>query len=145
MQTEIGGMLRASRIILATGLVAVFIIGLVWFVPTLVNPQYFGLRHKSAKYYADFTAACDSILTEHPLGTNEAVKIALTDPPLPKIITDLHPIRIQVRPQCVWLLLGSDSHAGFGLAWEPQYGQTNIWVLHTIAESLDTVIYTSKR
>jgi hypothetical protein len=129
---------------LVVGLVVAFILGFVSFVPMLLNPQYFGLRHKSAKYYADFTAVCDSILTAHPLGTNEVVNIAVTDPSLPKIITDLHPVKIQVSPQCVWLLLGSDGHAGFGLAWEPRYGQTNIWVLHTIAENLDTVIYTKR-
>ncbi len=140
--------MRAFQILLVMGLGAVFIIGIIGYVgllPMLVNPQYFGLKHKGAKYYADLTGACDSILTEHPLGTNEVIKIAVTDPSLPKIITNLHPIKIRVSPQRVWLLLGSDSHAGFGLAWEPQYGQTNMWVLHTIAEGLDTVIYVSKR
>ncbi len=141
------GHMRTFPNILGIGLVAVFIIGFVWFVSFLVNPnpQYFGLQHKSAKYYADFTAACDSVLAEHPLGTNEAIKIPVTDPSLPKIITGLRPIRIQVSPQRVWMILGSDSHAGFGLAWEPQMNDTNVWVLHTIAEGLDTVIYSSKR
>jgi hypothetical protein len=135
----------------AIGLFVIFFIGFVciigffWLVPMLLNSEYFGLRHKSAKYYADYTAACDSVLAKHPLGTNESINIPVTDPSLPKIMTDLHPIKIQVRPQCVWILLGSDSHAGFGLTWEPQWNNTNIWVLHTTAESLDTVIYSSKR
>jgi hypothetical protein len=137
--------MRASRIILAVVLVLVCIIGFLWFLPNLLNPQYFGLRHKSAKYYADYTAACDSVLAAHPLGTNESIKIPVTDPSLPKIMTDLHPIRIEVSSQRVWMLLGSDSHAGFGLTWDPQWDNTNIWVLHTTAESLDTVIYASKR
>jgi hypothetical protein len=132
--------MRKYRIILVVAL----IIGFVWFLPALLNPQYFGLRHKSAKYYADFTAACDSVLAEHPIGTNKAIMIPVTDPSLPKVIIDLHPIKIKVSPQRVWMLLGSDSHAGFGLAWEPQWGDTNIWILQTIAESKETVIYSSK-
>jgi len=138
--------MRVTRIMLVIGLVVAFIVGFVCFVPMLLNPQYFGLRHKSAKYYADYTTACDSLMVEHPLGTNEVIELSITDPSLPKIITDLHPFRIQVRPYGVWILLGSTSHSGFGLTWEwkPKYGQTNIWVLHTTAESLDTVIYTKQ-
>jgi hypothetical protein len=111
----------------------------------LLNPQYFGLRHKSARWYADFTAACDSVLQEHLPDTNEAIMIPVTDRSLPKIITDLHPIKIQVGPERFWMLLVSDSHAGFGLTWDPQWGSTNVWVLHTTAESEDTVIYSAVR
>lgn len=137
--------MRALRIILAVVLVLACIIGFLWFLPNMLNPQYFGLRHKSAKYYADYTAACDSVLAAHPLGTNESIKIPVTDPALPKIMTDVHPIRIEVSSQRVWMLLVSDSRAGFGLTWNPQWDNTNIWVLHTTAESHDTVIYESKR
>lgn len=137
--------MRMPRSSLVIGLGALCLAGFVWFLPWLLNPQYFGLRHKSARYYADLTAACDSIMANHPLGTNEVVKIPVTDSTLPKIIKDLSPIKVEVRPQCVWMLLVSDSHAGFGLAWEPQYGHTNLWVLHTIAESEETVIYVASR
>ncbi len=130
---------------LVAACVAAFIIGLFLSLPYLLNPPYFGLRYKSAKYYADYTAACDSILATHPLGTNEFISIPVTDPSLPKIMTDLHPVRIHVRSQCVWMLLGSDGHSGFGLTWEPEWGSSDIWVLHTTAESLDTVIYSAKR
>jgi hypothetical protein len=127
------------------GLVVACIIGFLSYLPNLLNPQYFGLRHKSAKYYADYTAACDSVLAAHPLGTNKSIQIPVTDPSLPKIMTDLHPIKIEVSSQRVWMLLGSDSHLGFGLTWDPQWDNTNIWVLHTTAESEDTVIYSSPR
>jgi hypothetical protein len=124
------------------------IIGFLWFLPNLINPQYFGLRHKSAKWYADFTAACDSVIASHPLGTNDpimGIAIPITDPSLPKIITDLHPLKIQVGPQRFWMVLVSESHAGFGLTWDPKWDDTNVWVLHTTAESLDTVIYSARR
>jgi hypothetical protein len=137
--------MRAFRIILITGLIIACIIGFLWFLPNLLNPQYFGLRHKNAKWYDEFTAACDSVLAEHPLGTNESMMISVTDPSLPKTITDLHPIKIQVSHQRFWMLLVADSHAGFGLTWNPKWDDTNTWILYTTAESEDTVIYASKR
>jgi len=137
--------MRALRIIAIMGVTLAFVVGFLWSLPWLLNPQYFGMRHKSAKWYADFTAACDSVLAEHPPGTNEAIRIPVTDPSLPKIITDLHPIKIEVGPQRFWMLLVSDSHAGFGLTWDPKWDDTNVWVLHTTAESLDTVVYSAMR
>jgi hypothetical protein len=137
--------MRVFRIILVIGLVVCFIIGFLSFLPNLLNPQYFGLRHKNAKWYADFTAACDSVLAEYPPGTNEVIWIPVTDPSLPKIIRDLHPLKLQVNPQRVWMLMGSDSHAGFGLEWAPKWGDTNVWILQTIAESMETVLYSAQR
>jgi hypothetical protein len=137
--------MRAFRNIATIGLVLACIFGFLWFLPNLLNPQYFGLRHKSAKWYADFTAACDSVIASHPSGTNDYVGVPVTDPSLPKIITDLHPLKIQAGPQRFWMLLVADSHAGFGLTWDPKWDDTNIWVLHTTAESLDTVIYSTRR
>jgi hypothetical protein len=134
--------MRALRIILAVVFVLACFIGFVLYLPNLINPQYFGLRHKSAKYYADYTAACDFLLAAHPIGTNQFIVIPVTDPSLPKIMTDLHPIEINVSPLRVWVLLGSHSHSGFGLTWDAPLGNTNFWVLHTTAESEDTVIYT---
>jgi hypothetical protein len=140
--------MRMSQIFLVLGLAGGCII-LFFFIslwPLLsIREQYFGLQHKSTRYYVDFTAACDTVLAEHPIGTNEFIQIPLTDPSLPKVITKLQPIKIKVGRQHFWMLLGSDSHSGFGLTWEPQWGHTNVWVLHTTAESLDTVLYTSER
>ena len=137
--------MRVLRTIPAVVLILACIVGFLWFLPNLLNLQYFGLRHKSARYYADYAAACDSVLAAHPLGTNESIKISVTDPSLPKIMTDLHPIRIEVRPRCVWMLLGSASHNGFGLTYYARWDNTDVWSLQTTAESHDTVIYTSKR
>jgi hypothetical protein len=140
--------MRALRVIAVIGVVVASIVGFLWFLPMLLNPQYFGLQHKNARWYADFTAACDSVIASHRLGTNdsfEGIAIRVTDPSLPKIITDLDPLKIQVGNQRFWMLLVSDSHAGFGLTWDPKWDDTNIWVLHTTAESQDTVIYSVKR
>jgi hypothetical protein len=141
----LGGTMRALRTIAIVGAVLVLIAAFLWFLPELLNPQYFGLRHKSARWYVDFTAACDGVLAAHAPGTNEAIWIPVTDPSLPKIIRDLHPLKLQVNPQRVWMLMVSDSHAGFGLEWAPKWGDTNVWILQTIAESMETVLYSAER
>jgi hypothetical protein len=137
--------MRALRVIAIVIVVPAFIAAFLWFLPTLHNPQYFGLRHKSARWYADFTAGCDAVLAAHPLGTNEAIWIPVSDPSIPKIIRDLHPLKLQVNPQRVWMLMVSDSHAGFGLEWHPKWEITNVWILETVAESLETVVYSATR
>ena len=140
--------MRALRIILVVAIILACILAFLWFLPNLLHPQYFGLRHKSAKWYAEFAAACDSVIASHPLGTNESISrvaISATTPSLPKIITDLHPLKIEVGPHRFWMLLFADSRAGFGLTWDLKGDDTNTWVLHTTAESLDTVIYSARR
>lgn len=93
----------------------------------------------------ELAAACDSILAKHPLGTNNAVWIPVTDPSLPAVVRDLNPLKLQVAPQRVWMLLDSNSHAGIGLMWEPKRDDTSVWKLAIVAESLETVLYSAER
>ena len=133
--------MRALAIILV---LAAVVLGLLWFLP-MFQSHYIRLQHKSHQYYVDLAAACDSILASHPLGTNEAIWIPVTDPSLPKVVRDLHPLKLQVNPQRVWMLLDSDSHAGIGLEWQPKWDDTNVWKLDEVAESFETVLYSVKR
>ena len=48
-------------------------------------------------------------------------------------------------PAMAEMLLVADSHAGFGLTWDQKRDDTNIWILHTTAESEDTVVYSAVR
>jgi hypothetical protein len=137
--------MRAFRIITATAVVAAFILGFLSLLSWLLTPEYIALQHKSAKYYAELAVACDFTLAKHPSGTNEAIWIPVTDPSLPKIIRNLHPIKLQVNAQRVWMLLGSDTRAGIGLAWQRKRDDTNVWVLEIVAESLETDLYSAKR
>src|SRR5215469_5810646 len=40
---------------------------------------FLAFKHKSAKYHADFAEACDLILAQHPLGTNEDIELSGSD------------------------------------------------------------------
>ncbi|HUE36662.1 MAG TPA: hypothetical protein VMO20_04675 [Candidatus Acidoferrum sp.] len=112
--------------------------------PGLLESPYIRFQKHSQTYYSNLARACNTVLAEHPVGTNKFIEIPVTDPSLPKAITDLHPIRIKVGPQGFWMLLISDSRAGIGVGWGPQWDNTNLWVLGEAAESLVTDVYTNK-
>jgi hypothetical protein len=133
--------MRKLRLILVLAAVAV---GLFCYLPEFQS-HYIRLQHKSPKYYAELAAACDSILAKHPPGTNDAVWISVTDPSLPAVVKDLHPLKLQVNSNRVWMLLDSDSRAGIGLEWQPKWNDTNAWKLVIVAENFETELYSIKR
>ena len=137
--------MRAFRIILVLVVIIALILGLFCLLPIIFQSHYVRLQHKSHDYYVELASACDSILSKHPLGTNDVIWIPVTDPSLPKVVRDLRPIKLQVNHQGVWMLLDSDSHAGIGLEWQPKWDDTNVWKLDIIAENFETVIYSTKR
>jgi hypothetical protein len=124
--------MRVSR---ATAVFASSLLALLLILVYLqISRKYVRFEHRSAKYHADFAAACDSILASHPLGTNGFVEVSATDGSLPPIVRELGPVRIQVSTNWVWVLV-DDSHTdGLVVVWETQSGpegtkQTNIWNL----------------
>ncbi|HWY32642.1 MAG TPA: hypothetical protein VNX46_17895 [Candidatus Acidoferrum sp.] len=130
---------------LVIAVVMAFVLGLFWFLPMMLESHYIRLQHKSSGYYVELAAACDSILAKHPLGTSEVNWIPVTDPSLPKVVRDLHPLKLKVNPQNVWMLLDYDSRNGIGLGWGPKWEDTNVWTLSIVAEGLETVLYSAKR
>jgi|SRR5208283_163795 len=142
--------MRTFRIVLVIAAAMAFVVmalvfGLFWILPRTFESHYIQLQHKSREYYTELAAACDSILAKHPMGTNEVISISVTDPSLPAIVRDLHPLKLAVNPQRVWMLLDSNSRAGIGLEWQPKWDDTNVWKLDIVAESLETVLYSAKR
>jgi hypothetical protein len=87
---------------------------------------YFGFKNKSAKYYADFAEACDLVLAHYPPGTNIFVKLSVTDPTLPKIISDTHPAEMGVASNSVWVLVNPSHMDGLAVIWKPQDGVLTI-------------------
>jgi hypothetical protein len=106
-----------------------------------------GFKHKSPQYYAAFAKSCDSLLVQYLTGTNRFVEVPVTDTSLPKIIRDVHPFKIKVERNHVWILAGGTSHVlGYGISWEPNdEAKTNVWALSTTQESQTRVLYVAER
>ena len=85
-------------------------IGFVLLMPILAQPGHFAFRHRSTSYYVEFTKACDSLLAQHPLGTNKFIELPVTDASLPGIIRNVHPFRIKLAANWVWILAWGEGH-----------------------------------
>jgi len=102
---------------------------------------YWHFLKRDQRYYSEFARACDSILAQHPVGTNLFIRIPVTDVSVPLIIQNLHPAKIGVESNRVDIVIG-DSRAGFGIVWEQPFdAPTNVWALDTYAESLLRTAY----
>jgi hypothetical protein len=147
--------LLSTRLRSRLGLRQVVLILMILFVvaPTVLAmlaeknllPPYTKFTIKSQRYYHKLADACDKVLVEHPLGTNQVLRVSVMDPTLPKIITDLKPVEIRVEPQSLWMMVFSKTRAGYAVGWEPQQGNTNVWELYAGAgENFFTTVYTAK-
>ncbi|MGC3958682.1 MAG: hypothetical protein QM813_12310 [Verrucomicrobiota bacterium] len=102
------------------------------------------MEDKNQRYYSEFARACDSVLAQHPLGTNTFICITGADPSLPKIIRDLESSRVTISSNSVHLMVGA-GRGGFGILWAQNEAQTNVWTISTFAESMQKVAYTETR
>jgi hypothetical protein len=96
-------------------------------------------------YFVQVARACDSIILQHPLGTNWVKIIPTSDAKIPQIIKDLHPSHIDVEsdPTRVALSLGNGGESGFGLAWENR--GTNYWILYTSFRNSENIVYSETK
>ena len=133
--------MRLSKFIIALAVLLLGVLSLYFIAPQLT--QYARFRHKSDAYYSELTKAFDTMLAEHPIGTNRWIELSVTDPSLPKVVRDLQPLKIKVSPQRIWVLHGGSIE--FGVAWEPDEQRTNVWTLITACESDVRVIYAAGR
>jgi hypothetical protein len=110
-----------------------------------LHPPSYRFAHKDAAYYARFGLACDLILADHRLGTNEFLEIPATAASLPKIVQDLQPRRVLVLPHHVWIQVGVSRADGFGVTWAQDDYFTNTWSLRIATEGLAETLYTTTR
>jgi hypothetical protein len=131
--------MHVLRAIVVLVLLTAFVVGVFVFWPD----SHFRFRHRGEAYHAKFANACDSLLQQHPLGTNRFVEVSSTGATLPPIIQDLRPSRIKVSSNHIWIL----SKGGeFGIAWEPQDEvHTNAWHLRTSIESHVRTVFVVNR
>ena len=112
-----------------------------------VTRKFIRFEHRSTTYYEDFAAACGLILAHYPIGTNRFVDISPADASLPVIVRDLHPERIRVATNWVWILVDGSHLDGLNVTWGPQdEAQTNTWNLVIgNGEGPSKVVYAAKR
>lgn len=112
---------------------------------------FLAFKHKSVNYHAEFAQACDSILAQHPLGTNQDIELSGSDPSLPKIIRETRPASIGISANHVCVLVKMSHINGLAVNWQPVWesdgpGQTRTWALTiTTGEGPeDTVLITNR-
>ena len=142
--------MRATRTIL---IVFVLLGGALWVLFALQSP-YLRFTQRDSAYYRQFADACDSLLQQHPIGTNDwvyrrgvksqenSIEIFGKDPSLPRIIRALGPDYIVISSNRVFIGVGVRRHAfgAFGMTWSQDEG-SNGWSLRTYAESLEKTLY----
>ena len=136
--------MRIPRSILLFGALIGFL-GLA--VVCFPKPPVLQFMHHDQKYFRDFAQACDTVLQQHPLGTNAYIRISGGDPSLPPIIRNLRYgiDRVTISSNLVHIVVPAPYH-GFGIAWEPNYEtDTNVWALTTWYESEPRVAYVQNR
>jgi hypothetical protein len=124
-------------------LFVLLVICFFWFRFVAPDMAFYRFHHSSEVYYSTLTKSCDTIITEHPLGTNRCIELSISDPSLPKIIHDLQPLKIQVWPHRIWILHGGS--AEFGIEWQQDEIHTNVWTLNTARESQIEIAYTASK
>ena len=137
--------MRHPKIVFMSVIVAVILVWIMAIAYPSFNSTSSRFTRKDAAYYSEFSRACDLLIAQHRLGTNEFLAISETDKSLPKILKDLHPRRVELRPRRVWIQVGESRADGFGITWEQDDVQTNTWSLSVAGESLTRVLYSTNR
>jgi hypothetical protein len=137
--------MRVSKVI--TALIASVLTVFLLLVYCQFTRKFIRFEHRSTRYHADFAAACGSILAHYPLGTKRFVEISPADASLPGIVRDLHPERIKVATNWVWILVDGSHLDGLNVTWAPQdEARTNTWNLVIgNGEGPSKVVYAAKR
>jgi hypothetical protein len=132
-------------------LIAAVVVGGVILLLYSLQSSYLRFVGKDSAYYREFADACDLLLQQHPVGTNDwvyrhglrspenSVQIRVTDPSLPRIIRALGPEEVVLSSNRVFILVGVGRGA-FGITWAQDSGP-NGWSLRTCAENLEKTHY----
>ena len=112
-------------------LIVVIPAGLALVAPALLKSPYLRFIDQDQKYYSEVARACDLMLKQHPLGTNESVYVDGRDTSVPSAIRHLRPSGITISTNRVHVMVGVRD---FGMSWEAQEGGTNSWALNVYPE-----------
>jgi hypothetical protein len=120
-------------------------VALLWIATLADSPlaRSFRFARRDANYYSEFSRACDSILAQHPVGTNVGLLVATTDESIPKVIGALKPSKILLSPNSVWIMVGVSRADGRGITWAPDESHTNTWRLSITDEGSHRILYST--
>ena len=107
-----------------------------------LKSPYLQFVERDAAYFSQVAGACDDLRAQHPLGTNEFIKLESGDSAIPRLIQDLHPSAIIITSNCVHIRVGVRD---FGVNWEAQDGGTNLWALNVYAEGPGRTLYVEQK
>ncbi len=147
--------MRTRRILLALGAIVIFcIVAVVLFIG---SSPYLRFTHKGIGYYSEVAHACDSVLQQHQVSSNDTVtlnsgmvlpytqKLSGSDASLPKIIGALHPSEILVSSNRVFIEIPPERMGGFAVIWERDEMRTNYWALQSNGDGLVKTVYEESR
>jgi hypothetical protein len=125
--------------------------GLAVVLPDFLESPYLRFMDEKPQYYEKIARACDLMLQQHPLGTNATVvsvlgskspliylRLPTEDPSIPKIIRDLGPSQIELRPKAVFVMVGIRDYS---FSWALQDGRTNVWALTVGGDGPSGIVY----
>jgi hypothetical protein len=143
--------MRSRRNLISSAFAVLFVLALFAAPYCFFNADYLRFKYQNAEYHARFGEACDLLLTQHPLGTKEGIMLSGTTTPLPAIISALHPVRIELSSNFVWIGVHEGHIGGLCIIWKPQWvpqdqAQTNTWNLSiTSGEGPQEIVYVGNR
>jgi hypothetical protein len=104
-----------------------------------LRPGYVKFVERDEVYYVRFSRACQAILSQRS-ATGGA--ITATDKVVPRIIRDLHPADIRIRPDGLVVRFHRGDRLAWGVSWLQDETATNIWRLQAGGvEAPDKVLY----
>ena len=150
-------MMRAPRIILAiaAGVILLFCVALL--ALNVLPSPYLRFMHKDIHYYSEIARACDMVLKQYPVSSNDSVQLSRDmglpytkrvsgrDATLPKTIRALHPDYVLVSSNRIYVWIPPERMGGFGVIWEQDDLRTNYWTLRSNGDGLEKIVYEEAR
>jgi hypothetical protein len=144
-------------IIFGIAMVVIMSFGFLEFPYLFMPSPYLGFMRQGTNYYSKMAQACDLVLKQHRPTAADSVqlyegmilpctlRISNDDQTLPKIIRKLQPVEVLVSTNRVWMEIPPERMGGFGLVWEQDDLQSNVWNLYASAEGPKEIVYQKKK
>jgi hypothetical protein len=89
--------------------------------------------YRSKKYYSELANACDDLIAKAQTNTSSDLLLRGDDPRLPVLLQNLKATSVDVTTNQV--LIWFRIHGRYSVDWEPDYANSNAWVLTAHGEA----------